>query len=171
VHLEVQALHPDAVTPHYIHADDSGLDLYLVGDSVTIKSGSYAILNTGIAINLPPHTEAQIRPKSGMAKRGLFTILGTIDEGYTGELAANVLNLSGKDYTFDSGEKIGQLVITSVYRPQIQLVETLSDKETTRGDQGFGSTGIYQQNTNARLLCGMSTDEALKLGNAVLGDL
>ena len=81
--LKVKRLIPDAIVPHYARAGDAGLDLY-ASAAVVLAPGAAALVATGIAIELPPGTEAQVRPRSGLALKHSVTVLnspGTIDEG------------------------------------------------------------------------------------------
>ena len=131
----------DAILPRYAHKDDSGMDLFSV-DNLTLEPGDFSLVHTGISIELPPYTEAQIRPRSGLAYKNGITVLnspGTIDEGYRGELGVILINHSRHSFRVTSGMKIAQMVIMPVLRPEVQVVVELS--ETLRGDGGFGSTG------------------------------
>src|SRR3712207_2698451 len=86
--LLVKKLNEKAIMPNYAHEGDAGLDLYSVEEKV-IEPGETALVHTGISIQLPKNTEAQIRPRSGLAIKNSITVLntpGTIDEGYRGEI-------------------------------------------------------------------------------------
>jgi dUTP pyrophosphatase len=138
--LKFTKLHPDAIAPSYAHPGDAGLDLYAV-EEVCIHSGRTALVGTGIAIELPPGTEGQIRPRSGLALRNGVTVLnapGTIDQGYRGELGVILINHGAADFWVKPGMRIAQLVIAPVLT--VELAEAgLEDSD--RGDGGFGSTG------------------------------
>ena len=100
------------------------------------------MIPTGIAIALPPGTEAQVRPRSGLAVKHGLTLLntpGTIDADYRGELQVLLVNLGSESVTIARGMRIAQLVIAPVARAQMR--ETSSLDETSRGSGGFGSTG------------------------------
>ena len=143
--LKIRKLTDTAMIPKYAHPTDSGLDLRLdsPNDRILLNPGQRIILKTGIAIKLPENTEAQIRPRSGLAAKQGFSVLntpGTIDEGYTGEIMVLGVNF-GDDYiTFNHGDKIAQMVICPVLRPSIVEVDELV--VTDRGVNGFGSTGV-----------------------------
>jgi dUTP pyrophosphatase len=93
-HLKIKRLHPDAIIPSYAHATDSGFDLHAIED-VVIKPGETALIRTGLAIQIPPDHEIQIRPRSGItSKTKLRVQFGTVDEGYTGELKVTVDNIA-----------------------------------------------------------------------------
>lgn len=140
--LKIKRLSPDAVIPQYAHPDDSGLDLCSVQDLV-LQPGDWITIRIGLAIELPPGTEAQVRPRSGLAARNAITILntpGTIDEGYRGEVCVIAINLGKEPFEVKKGMRIAQMVICPVIRVQIEEIDMLS--ETARSSGGFGSTGV-----------------------------
>ena len=139
--LKIKKLHPQAVAPSYSHPGDAGLDLFSVEDA-QIDAGGSKLVKTGISIELPPGTEGQVRPRSGLALKHQITLLnspGTIDEGYRGEVGVIVINHGKEAFQVTKGMKIAQLLVKRVLRVEIEEVEDLSD--TTRGAGGFGSTG------------------------------
>jgi dUTP pyrophosphatase len=139
--LKVKRLVSDAVLPAYSHAGDAGLDLF-AAVNVALAPGDTALIQTGIAIELPPGTEAQVRPRSGLALKHAVTVLntpGTIDEGYKGEVGVILINHGKTTFTVTAGMKIAQLVIAS--RLTVDVIEVESLSETSRGAGGFGSTG------------------------------
>ena len=141
--LQIKRLTDTAITPQYAHPTDSGLDLHYDGHPVTLPADAKLILSTGISIQLPPSTEAQIRSRSGLAaKQGLVVLNspGTIDEGYTGEIKVILYNTGSEHVTINPGDKIAQMVICPMLRPWILEVDEL--EVTARGDKGFGSTGV-----------------------------
>jgi len=140
--LKIKRLSPDAQIPRYAHPDDSGMDLASTAAAV-LKPGEWTLVPTGLAIELPPGTEAQIRPRSGLAARHAVTIANTpatIDEGYRGELKIIVINLGKTDFEIMKGMRIAQMVICPVIRPEITECDEFT--ETTRAASGFGSTGV-----------------------------
>lgn len=140
--LKIKKLNQDAIIPNYVHSTDSGMDLYSVEDKIILPSETI-LIKTGISIELPKKTEAQIRPKSGIALKHSVTVLntpGTIDEGYTGEIQIIMINHGKMAYKINKGEKIAQMVIMPVIRVAVQEVNDL--KDTSRGVGGFGSTGL-----------------------------
>ena len=142
--LQIKRLSLTAIIPQYAHPTDSGLDLHYSGNQVILPADSKRILETGISIQLPPGTEAQIRSRSGLAaKQGLVVLNspGTIDEGYTGEIKVILYNTGSEHVTINPGDKIAQMVICPVLRPWILEVDEL--EVTARGDKGFGSTGVH----------------------------
>lgn len=140
--LEIKKLRDDAVMPDYAHPGDAGMDLFAV-EPVEIAPGAVALVSTGIAIALPSGTEAQVRPRSGLAAKHAVTLLntpGTIDEGYRGEIKVIMVNHGKDPFAVEPGMRIAQMVLAHVLRPQVQEVAALSP--TTRGEGGFGSTGV-----------------------------
>ncbi len=142
MHLKIIKLNPKAIIPKYEHENDSGLDLVSI-ETVEIPAEESQLIKTGISIELPPNTEAQIRPRSGLALKHQITVLntpGTIDEGYRGEIGVILINHGKTSFKVTEGMRIAQMVIAPVIRVKIEEVEQLSD--TMRGKGGFGSTGI-----------------------------
>lgn len=131
-----------AQLPRYEHDNDSGLDLFAIEER-EIPSGETTLIRTGISIELPQGTEAQIRPRSGLALKHSITVLntpGTIDAGYRGEVGVILINHSKQTFKVLKGMKIAQMVIAPVIHSEIEEVNDLS--ETRRGKDGFGSTGV-----------------------------
>lgn len=140
--LKVKLVNKKAVLPCYAHPGDAGLDLFSV-EKREIPSGESALIGTGIVIELPEHTEAQIRPRSGLALNHQVTLLntpGTIDHGYRGEIKVIMINHGKKTFIVEEGMKIAQMVIKPVLTVEVVVVDELT--QTGRGDGGFGSTGI-----------------------------
>lgn len=132
--------------PEYSKVGDSGFDLraYLT-ESVTLKPLDRKLIPTGLKFELPPNTELQVRPRSGMALKHGISVLntpGTVDEGYRGDVGVIAVNLSNEDYTIEPGERIAQGVIMNVIGQNIStLTKTNTLTDTERGEGGFGSTG------------------------------
>ncbi len=130
--------------PHYETIASAGMDLRaFIQEPVTLRPLERAIIKTGLFIELPVGTEAQVRPRSGLSAKKGVTVLnapGTIDADYRGEIGVILVNLSNEVFTVENGERIAQLVIAKHERAQWMEVETLS--ETSRGEGGFGSTGV-----------------------------
>lgn len=139
--IKIVKLDPQATIPHYAHPEDAGLDLFAV-EETTIPPGETKLIKTGIAIALPPDTEAQIRPRSGLALKHSITVLnspGTIDAGYRGEIGIILINHGKKSFQTLSGMKIAQMVVAPIIRSKVTVVKQLDS--TSRGEYGFGSTG------------------------------
>lgn len=133
----------DLNLPEYKTEQAAGMDLQAaVSEPVTLDPGQRVMIPTGICISLPEHFEAQVRPRSGLAKDHGISMVntpGTIDADYTGEIQVLMINHGGHAFTFERGERIAQLVIAPVMRAEWERVETLP--ETGRGEKGFGHTG------------------------------
>jgi dUTP pyrophosphatase len=131
----------DLELPSYATTGSAGLDLRSA-EALTIKPGARALVATGIAIALPENTEAQVRPRSGLAVKHGITVLnapGTIDADYRGEIKVPLINLGTDEFTIARGDRIAQMVVAPVV--QVELLEVASLDETTRGAGGFGSSG------------------------------
>ena len=133
----------DNQLPAYATPHSAGMDLRAsLPESLTIAPMQRLLVSTGLFIALPEGTEAQIRPRSGLAYKHGITVLnspGTIDADYRGELKVLLVNLSDKDFTIQHGERIAQLVVAKYERVQFAEVQDLTDTE--RGAGGFGHTG------------------------------
>jgi dUTP pyrophosphatase len=135
----------DLPLPAYQSDAASGLDLLAAVPAdapLTIAPGRYAAVPTGIAIALPPGTEAQVRPRSGLARNHGVTVLntpGTIDADYRGEIQVLLINHGDAPFVVTRGMRIAQLVMAAITR--IKLAEVSRLDETARGIGGFGSTG------------------------------
>ena len=142
IKVQITKIKDNAKIPSYAHKGDAGMDLYSTED-YTIKPGERVLVSTGIKIALPNGFEAQVRAKSGLALKYGLTVLnapGTIDSEYRGEVGVIAINLGQEDYNIKAGEKVAQLVIKNVYEAELEELDNLDD--TTRGDGGFGSTGL-----------------------------
>ena len=130
--------------PSYQTIASAGMDIRAyIAPPVVLKPMQRAIIKTGLYLELPIGTEAQVRPRSGLAAKKGITVLnspGTIDADYRGEVGVILINLSGEDFTVENGERIAQLVLAKHDRAQWQQVDQLSS--TDRGEGGFGSTGV-----------------------------
>ncbi len=141
--LKFKRIHPDAQIPAYAHPDDAGMDLRSV-EELVVKPGARALVRTGLVMMLPDGYEAQVRPRSGLALKRGVTVLntpGTIDAGYRGEVGVILANFGETDFAVAKGDKIAQMVIAPVTRPE-QVLEVDEIDATGRGADGFGSTGI-----------------------------
>jgi dUTP pyrophosphatase len=130
--------------PHYETIASAGMDLRAsISESRILKPLERSVVGTGIFIELPVGIEAQVRPRSGLAAKKGVTVLnapGTIDADYRGEIGVILVNLSNEEFTINNGERIAQLVIAKHERAEWIEVEELTD--TSRGEGGFGSTGV-----------------------------
>lgn len=130
--------------PHYETIASAGMDLRAsLTESRILKPLERTIVGTGLFIELPIGTEAQVRPRSGLAAKKGITVLnapGTIDADYRGEIGVILVNLSNEDFEINNGERIAQLVISKHERAE--WVDSIELSETDRGEGGFGSTGV-----------------------------
>jgi dUTP pyrophosphatase len=135
----------DLPLPAYQSKLASGCDLLAAipqEEPVVIAPGGRAAIPTGIALALPPGTEGQVRPRSGLAARSGVTVLnapGTIDADYRGEVQVVLVNLGATPFTVTRGMRIAQLVIAPSLRAR--MIETARLDDTVRNTGGFGSTG------------------------------
>jgi dUTP pyrophosphatase len=141
----------DLPLPAYQSEHAAGLDLHAAvpADAALILApGERAMIPTGIAIALPPGTEGQVRPRSGLAARHGVTVLnapGTIDADYRGEIQVILVNHGNTPFAVERGMRIAQLIIAPAIHAVISVVTRLD--ETTRGAAGFGSTGSTGEGT------------------------
>ena len=133
----------DLPLPQYQSAQAAGLDLLAaVNADLIIQPGQRALVPTGIAIALQPGSEAQVRPRSGLAARHGVTVLntpGTVDADYRGEIQVILINLGDAPYVVQRGARIAQLVVAPVLHAALSESQELAG--STRGGGGFGSTG------------------------------
>ena len=140
--LLVEKINQKAIIPFQAHEGDAGMDLFSV-EEVILKPMERKLVHTGIKIQLPKNTEAQIRPRSGLALKNGITVLntpGTIDEGNRGEIGIILINLGTEEFKVEEGMKVAQMVIKPTLSLEVEEVVELT--ETTRGQGGFGSTGV-----------------------------
>lgn len=138
--VKIKKLVPEAILPKYATVGDAGMDLFAL-EGVSLKPGERIKVKTGIAIEIPLGYVGLVWDKSGVSTQyGIKTLAGVIDSGYRGEIQIGIVNLSLEDYVLHQGEKIAQMLIQTVERPELEEVEeNLSGSE--RGEGGFGSTG------------------------------
>lgn len=130
--------------PSYETIASAGMDIRAnLSTPVLLRPLQREIIKTGIFIELPVGTEAQVRPRSGLAAKQGITVLnapGTIDADYRGEIGIILVNLSNQDRWIEDGDRIAQLVFAKHERIEWKSVTELSG--TARGEGGFGSTGV-----------------------------
>lgn len=142
--MKVQVINASSYyLPEYATEKSAGMDLKAnITESITLNPLERTMIPTGLSIALPDGTEAQIRPRSGLAAKYGISVLnapGTIDADYRGEIKVILVNLSNEPFTINPGERIAQMVVARYERVEWEAVETLD--ETERGAGGFGSTG------------------------------
>lgn len=137
-----------AFAPEYAHDIDAGIDLRSPYDLLVPGSGTssfgeyspgYAVIDTGVHIQLPVGTVGFLKSKSGLNVKHNIVSEGVIDQGYTGSIVVKLYNHGTSSYKINKGDKITQLVVLPVIHVDLNQVESLDDSE--RGDSGFGSTG------------------------------
>jgi dUTP pyrophosphatase len=133
--LRIGARLPARATP-----DSTGLDLYACLESPVEVGPAPVLIPTGVAIEVPPGIDAQIRPRSGLASRGVLATFGTVDADYRGELLVALYTVGQREpHVVHDGDRIAQLVLGRA--DLIEPVEVESLTETERGALGHGSTG------------------------------
>ena len=135
----------DLPLPAYATQGSAGMDLLAAIDGdVVVQPGKYAVVPAGIAIELPPGFEAQVRPRSGLAAKHGVTLVnapGTVDSDYRGEVRVNLINLGDAPFTVTRGMRIAQMVVARHER--VEWSEARELTETVRGAGGHGSTGLH----------------------------
>ncbi len=130
--------------PAYATSDSAGLDLLAaIAEEITLQPGERRLIPSGLAIALPPGTEAQVRPRSGLALKHGVTVLnapGTVDADYRGEVGVILVNLGDAPFTIARGDRIAQMVFAHYLQGVWQPVDSL--ESSPRGAGGFGSTGV-----------------------------
>lgn len=139
-HVRVRLLRAGARLPYRASAHASGFDLYACLDEDVTLGQMPTAIPTGIAMEVPAGFDAQIRPRSGLARLGVLSTFGTLDADYRGQLMVTMYTLApGITHTVRHGDRIAQLIITRLADVQFEEVDELSDTE--RGEGGHGSTG------------------------------
>jgi dUTP pyrophosphatase len=132
---------PPLEPPRYETEGAAGLDLR-ADEAFALAPGERRVVPTGLALEIPPGHEGQVRPRSGLAARhgvALVNAPGTIDSDYRGEVKVILVNLGREPVAFARGDRIAQLVVAPVVRADLEVVDDLS--ASGRGAGGFGSTG------------------------------
>jgi dUTP pyrophosphatase len=142
--MKIPVLPTDAMyqLPRFAHDGDAGADL-TASEAVSIPPGGRALVATGFSLAVPVGHAGLVLPRSGLAIRSGVTVInapGLIDSGYRGEVMVALINHSDEAFDIGPGDRIAQLVIISVERPEYVSADELD--ETTRGEAGFGSTGV-----------------------------
>ena len=131
------------VLPFYATSQSAGMDLCAANEQpITLATGEYRLVPTGLFIQLPVGYEAQIRPRSGLAFKHGVTVLnspGTIDADYRGEIGVLLINHGKEPFEVKKGERIAQMVVATHATVTWKVAEALA--ETARGAGGFGHTG------------------------------
>lgn len=127
--------------PYRAHPSDSGLDLRAnINKVIALNPNRPRRIGAGIAIELEPGYEAQIRPRSGLSNMGVLVPFGTVDNSYRGEIGVVMLNCGTEPVYIYPYDRIAQLVVARLEIPKVVLADALT--ETDWGAKGFGSTGV-----------------------------
>ncbi|HXU25269.1 MAG TPA: dUTP diphosphatase [Tepidiformaceae bacterium] len=139
--VRVQLLRAGAKLPFRASETASGFDVYACLDGGSVPLGARpTLVPTGIALEIPPGLDVQLRPRSGLGARGVITTFGTIDADFRGELRVNMYTMSDAiEHTVYDGDRIGQLVVSRL--ADVAFEQALVLSETRRGNGGHGSTG------------------------------
>ena len=138
--IKVKRIQRNAKLPAYSHVGDAGLDLFSSIDLV-LESGEVKPVSTGIKMAVPQGYVGLVWDKSGISLKGVHRLAGVVDSGYRGEVKVVMINLSDTPFVVEKGMKIAQMLIQPVENVDVTEVDELED--STRGEDGFGSTGKY----------------------------
>ena len=138
--LRVKRIHPEAKLPVYGHPGDAGLDLFSVVDH-DLAPGEVFAVPTGIQIAVPAGHVGLVWDKSGIALKSVHRLAGVVDAGYRGEVQVVMINLGAAPFSIRKGMKIAQILVQPV--AAVTVVEAEGLDGTSRGEGGFGSTGLY----------------------------
>lgn len=142
VKIKVKKIREEAIIPVYAHDGDAGMDLFSA-EKYLLKPMERCLVATGVRVEIPYGYELQVRPRSGLAlKKGISmpNSPGTIDSGYRGELGVIMINYGNEDFEINPGDRIAQIILNKVENIEIEEAEEL--EESSRGEGGFGSTGL-----------------------------
>jgi dUTP pyrophosphatase len=139
VPVKFRRLHANAKLPKYIHSGDAGMDVYLPVSYPPLSSGEIRIIPVGFAVEIPAGYELQVRPRSGLASRGINAHFGTIDSSFRNEVGVILTNNSHAIQPLNMGDRIAQLVLSRVPICAWEVVDELEESER---DGGFGSSGV-----------------------------
>lgn len=141
--IRVKLLRNGASAPEFMSQGAAGADLHAcIEEDIILNPGERALIPTGIVIEIPPGYEGEVRPRSGLAIRSGISLVnspGTIDSDYRGEIKVIMINHGGEPFKISQGDRIAQLLINKIERPEYILAEELTD--TDRASGGFGSSG------------------------------
>jgi dUTP pyrophosphatase len=138
--LRVKRIHPEAKLPVYGHPGDAGLDLFSVVDC-ELGPGEVFAVPTGIQVAVPAGHVGLVWDKSGISLKSVHRLAGVVDSGYRGEVQVVMINLGAVPFAVRKGMKIAQMLVQPV--AAVEVVESDSLDGTSRGEGGFGSTGLY----------------------------
>ncbi|HOI30931.1 MAG TPA: dUTP diphosphatase [Melioribacteraceae bacterium] len=133
----------DIPLPEYATGGSSGLDLRAaLENDLVIGKGSFTLVPTNLRVEIPYGYEIEVRPRSGLAAKngiGVLNSPGTIDSDYRGEIKVILFNFGPEDFVVKRGDRIAQMVLSKVYKAELDLSNDLNN--SGRGEGGFGHTG------------------------------
>lgn len=144
--LPTKLLSTGAQLPEYGSEQAAGMDLHADltqgdADIITLEPGQRALIKTGVSVKIEPGFYGRVAPRSGLAyKHGIDVMAGVIDSDYRGDVGVILINHGDEDFQVFHGDRIAQMIITPHATSFPHLVNNLDD--TSRGDGGFGSTGV-----------------------------
>jgi dUTP pyrophosphatase len=138
--LRVKRIHPEAKLPVYGHPGDAGLDLFSVVDR-ELAPGEVFAVPTGIQVAVPAGHVGLVWDKSGISLKSVHRLAGVVDSGYRGEVQVVMINLGAAPFAVRKGMKIAQMLVQPV--AAVSVIECEALDGTSRGEGGFGSTGLY----------------------------
>ena len=138
--LKDKRIHPDAKIPVFGHPGDAGMDLFAVVDR-DLGPGQVFAVPTGIQVAIPAGFVGLIWDKSGISLKGVHRLAGVVDAGYRGEVQVVMINLGSELFPIKKGMKIAQMLIQPV--AAVAVIDSDNLDDTSRGEGGFGSTGLY----------------------------
>ena len=139
INVKFKKLNPNAIPFSYSREQDACMDMYALEGTI-IPAGTTKIIPTGIAVEIPQDYEGLVRGRSGLASKGITAHLGTIDETYRGDVGMIIANHTNADFKVEAGMRLAQFTVKPVYHIQLEEVKELSD--TSRGSNGYGSSGV-----------------------------
>lgn len=139
INVKFKKLNPNAIPFSYSREQDACMDMYALEGTI-IPASTTKIIPTGIAVEIPQGYEGLVRGRSGLASKGITAHLGTIDETYRGDVGMIIANHTNADFKVEAGMRLAQFTVKPVYHIQLEEVEELSD--TSRGSNGYGSSGV-----------------------------
>lgn len=132
-------LSPDAIPFSYTRENDACMDMFCL-EPVHVFPGQSQIVRTGIAVELPDGYSGIVRGRSGLASKGIFVHVGTVEEGYRGDVGIILCNTSREPFSAKAGSRLGQFTIEKVQRFEMEECTSLSS--SVRGTNGYGSSGL-----------------------------
>ena len=134
----------DIPIPEYSTTGSAGMDIRAaIENEIVLKSGEFTLVPTNLIFEIPDGFEIQVRPRSGLAVKhgiGVLNSPGTIDSDYRGEVKIILFNFSKEDFVIKRGDRIAQIILSKVYRAEIEETDLLNNSR--RGAGGFGHTGV-----------------------------